>query len=142
MRISNVNGRDKVEICEIEEIKSSSSIKAVDKNYFHGMFALGRHHARHRHPKKERNSYGQHIRDENGIINIGEDSKTQAEGQHLSKESRPNEGLGKRLKHTPGASLPLTGGGEREEIKAKLKEISRERSTTQGSYRLRRGGRY
>lgn len=86
MLISNVNGRDKVEICEIEEIKSSSSIKAVDKNYFHGMFALGRHHARYRHPKKEMNS-GQHIQEENWIINIGEDSKTLAEGQHLPKES-------------------------------------------------------
>lgn len=49
MLISNVNGRDKVEICEIEEIKSSSSIKAVDKNYIHGMFAPGRHTARYRH---------------------------------------------------------------------------------------------
>lgn len=34
MLISNVNGRDKVEICETEEIKSSSSIKAVDKKVF------------------------------------------------------------------------------------------------------------
>jgi len=84
-----------------------------------------RRHARYRHPKKERNS-GQHTQEENWIINIGEDSKTLAEGQHLSKESRPNEGLGKRLKHTPGASLPLTGE-EREEIKAKLKERFLER---------------
>lgn len=50
MLISNVNGRDKVEICETEEIKSSSSIKAVDKNYFRGMFAAGRRSARNLHP--------------------------------------------------------------------------------------------
>lgn len=63
MLISNVNGRDKGEICEIEEIKSSSSIKAVDKTYFHGAFELGRHPARYRH-SSEGNS-GRHIQKEN-----------------------------------------------------------------------------
>lgn len=34
MLINHVNGRDKVEIWETEEIKSSSSIKAVDEKPF------------------------------------------------------------------------------------------------------------
>lgn len=42
MLISNVNGRDKVEICEREEIKSSSSIKAVDKKVFPGNVCAGK----------------------------------------------------------------------------------------------------
>lgn len=86
------------------------------------MFALGRHSARNPHPQKEKDS-GHQIQEENWIINVGEDSKTLAEGQHLLKASRPNEDLGRRLKHSPGAS----GGGKRDKIKAKLKERFLER---------------
>ncbi len=138
MLISKVNGRDKVEICEREEIKSSSSIKAVDKKVFSWHVCAGKTLCQEPSSSEGEGILGTKCKKKNGIINIGEDSKTLGEGQHLLKASHPNEDLGRRLKHTPSP----TGGGERDKISKVEREISRERSTTQGSYRLRRGGRY
>lgn len=118
MLISNVNGRDKVEICETEEIKSSSSIKAVDKKVFSWHVCAGKTLCQEFWAPNTRRKLNNKCRWRQQDTSRGS----------ASSEGKPSKWrLGQAIKTHPWSLPSPTGGGERDKIKAKLKERFLER---------------